>query len=501
MPSSARRDQRRVQVHLRAGSDMAKWAEHCFKAYDIRGLANGDGSGELTPAFAERLGRALATYLGAKRLAVGRDIRTSSPALADALMQGMQAAGTDVVDLGICTTGALYHACWTMDVDGGVMVTASHLPMPTHNGFKMCRGNLPLAGEEIQELRQVFMTGDFSSGEGARTPTPHMPTYLAAIAESVGQLGRPVHVAVDAGNAVPGPYLVEVLEAIGAKVEAVHCTWDASEPNHGADPTRPYNMTDLADLVTAHGCEFGLGSDGDGDRIGAVTEAGAFVYPDRLVALLVGDVLADLGEDANANERTVIYDVKCSMNVESAILAAGGTPLMARTGHSFMKRALAERPGCRFAAEMSGHLFPADRGWYGFDCSLYNAARLVELWSRQAPDGPTFGDALDAVAPNLPTTGECKVPCEEAQKEEVVAGITAAFADLPHSTVDGVRVRFEDEDGSLQGWYLARRSNTEAVLVMRAEARTKEGLERIRAHIEDRVADLIDVEGFLDAFA
>ena len=145
MPSSARRDQRRVQVHLRAGSDMAKWAEHCFKAYDIRGLANGDGSGELTPAFAERLGRALGTYLGAKRLAVGRDIRTSSPALADALMQGMQAAGTDVVDLEICTTGALYHACWTMDVDGGVMVTASHLPMPTHNGFKMCRGNLPLA--------------------------------------------------------------------------------------------------------------------------------------------------------------------------------------------------------------------------------------------------------------------------------------------------------------------------------------------------------------------
>ena len=453
----------------------------------------------MTPAFAERLGRALATYLGAKRLAVGRDIRTSSPALADALMQGMQAAEPTSSTL-ICTTGALYHACWTMDVDGGVMVTASHLPMPTHNGFKMCRGNLPWR-ERNPRTASGLHDGDFSSGEGARIPTPHMPTYLAAIAESVGQLGRPVHVAVDAGNAVPGPYLVEVLEAIGAKVEAVHCTWDASEPNHGADPTRPYNMTDLADLVTAHGCEFGLGSDGDGDRIGAVTETGAFVYPDRLVALLVGDVLADLGEDANANERTVIYDVKCSMNVESAILAAGGTPLMARTGHSFMKRALAERPGCRFAAEMSGHLFPADRGWYGFDCSLYNAARLVELWSRQAPDGPTFGDALDAVAPNLPTTGECKVPCAEDRKEAVVTGITTAFADLPHSTVDGVRVRFEDEHGHLQGWYLARRSNTEAVLVMRAEARSKDVLDRIRAQIEARVAGLIDVDDFLDAFA
>jgi phosphomannomutase len=480
---------------------MATWPEHCFKAYDIRGLANGDGSGELTPAFAERLGQALGTYLGAKRLAVGRDIRTSSPALADALMRGMQAAGTDVVDLDVCTTGALYHACWTMDVDGGVMVTASHLPMPTHNGFKMCRGNLPLAGEEIQELRSVFLGGDFTAGQGTRTSTPHMPTYLSAIAESVGPLGREVHVAVDAGNAVPGPFLVEVLEAIGANVEAIHCTWDASEPNHGADPTRPYNMTDLAEVVVQHGCEFGLGSDGDGDRIGAVTETGAFVYPDRLVALLVGDVLADLDEDATANQRTVIYDVKCSMNVESAILAAGGEPLMARTGHSFMKRALADRPGCRFAAEMSGHIFPADRGWYGFDCSLYTAARLVEFWSRQAVDGASFGEALDAVAPNLPTTGECKVPCAEDDKDRIVAGITAAFADLPHSTVDGVRVRFEDEEGHLHGWYLARRSNTEAVLVMRAEARTEGVLQDIRKRIEKRVPDLIDVSGFLDAFA
>ena len=480
---------------------MATWPEHCFKAYDIRGLANGDGSGELTPAFAERLGRALGTYLGAKRLAVGRDIRTSSPALADALMRGMQAAGTDVVDLDVCTTGALYHACWTMGVDGGVMVTASHLPMPTHNGFKMCRGNLPLAGEEIQELRGVFLEGEFTDGQGTRTTTPHMPAYLSAIAESVGPLGRPVHVAVDAGNAVPGPFLVEVLEAIGANVEAIHCTWDASEPNHGADPTRPYNMTDLAELVVQQGCEFGLGSDGDGDRIGAVTETGAFVYPDRIVALLVGDVLADLDENATANQRTVIYDVKCSMNVESAILAAGGEPLMARTGHSFMKRALADRPGCRFAAEMSGHIFPADRGWYGFDCSLYNAARLVEFWSRQNVDGASFGKALDAVAPNLPTTGECKVPCAEDDKDRVVAGITEAFADLPHSTVDGVRVRFEDEEGRLQGWYLARRSNTEAVLVMRAEARTEAVLQDIQARIEQRVPDLIDVSGFLDAFA
>jgi len=477
------------------------WPEHCFKAYDIRGHASGTETDELTPDFAERLGCALGTMLNAERIAVGRDIRATSPGLTEALVHGILSTGTDVLDLGICTTGAVYHACWTENVQGGVMVTASHLPMPTHNGFKMCEGHLPLAGDDIQRLKACFLEGDFLQGAGLRTERPYMPTYLDAILESVGSLTRPVRVAVDAGNAVPGPFLVEVLQRLGAEVHDVHCTWDANEPNHGADPTRPKNMVDLADLVRSSGAEFGLGSDGDGDRIGAVTEDGAFVYPDRLVALLVGDVLADLPSDASEHERTVLFDVKCSMNVEQAILDAGGHPVMARTGHSFMKRELAARPGCRFAAEMSGHLFPADRGWYGFDCSLYNAARIVDLWSRLSTgEGLTFSRALDAVAPNLPTTGECKVPCDEGDKARAVEAITTAFGDHPCSTVDGVRVRFEDEDGSQVGWYLARRSNTEPVLIMRAEALDEAWLAAIRTMIEERVADVLPMDGFLDAF-
>lgn len=478
-----------------------EWPEHCFKAYDIRGHASGAEDDELTPAFAERLGRALGTMLNAERIAVGRDIRDTSPDLTAALVHGILSTGTNVLDLGICTTGAVYHACWTLDVQGGVMVTASHLPMPTHNGFKMCEGTLPLAGEDIQRLKACFLEGDFQLGEGLRTEQPYMATYLDAILESVGPLARPVRVAVDAGNAVPGPYLVEVLKRLGAEVHDVHCTWDASEPNHGADPTRPKNMVDLAALVGSTKAEFGLGSDGDGDRIGAVTEEGEFVYPDRLVALLVGDVLADLPEDASVHERTVLFDVKCSMNVEQAILDAGGHPVMSRTGHSFMKRELAARPGCRLAAEMSGHLFPADRGWFGFDCSLYNAARLVDLWSRLSTgEGLTFSTALDVVAPNLPTTGECKVPCDEGDKARAVAAITTAFADHPCSTVDGVRVRFEDEDGSQVGWYLARQSNTEAVIIMRAEARSEAWLAAIRTMIEERVADVLPLDGFFSAF-
>ena len=266
-----------LQIHQPFPITMKSWPEACFKAYDIRGLANGDGSGELTPEFAYRLGRAMATYLECTSFAVGRDIRDSSPALASQLMQGLVDGGVKVMDLGIVSTGCVYHACWTLDVDGGVMVTASHLPMPTHNGFKMCRGTLPLAGEEIQELKAVFLEGEFCEGKGEIVDTPHLETYLDAIIASTGPLTRPVKVAVDCGNAVPGPAMSTLLDRLGCEHVDLYCDWDATEPNHGADPTRPKNMVDLGKTVVEHGCEFGMGADGDGDRIGAVDEEGRFI--------------------------------------------------------------------------------------------------------------------------------------------------------------------------------------------------------------------------------
>ena len=473
------------------------WPEHCFKAYDIRGHAYGDGSGDLTPEFAYRLGRSIATYLSCKTLAVGRDIRESSPALAHELIRGLTESGVDVLNLGIVSTGVVYHACWTLPVDGGIMVTASHLPMPTHNGFKMCKGTLPLAGEEIQELKKVFLGGEFVDGDGTSSDSPHIDTYLQAILESVGPMTRPVKIAIDCGNAVPGPSMLKLLHLMGCEVHDLYCDWDPSEPNHGADPTRPKNMVDLANLVVSEGCEFGIGCDGDGDRIGAVDDHGEFVYPDRLVALMADDILRNAPSESQ-EEMTVIYDVKCSMNVENAISNAGGHPLMARTGHSFMKRALAERPKCKLAAEMSGHIFPADRGWYGFDCSLYNTARLIEVWSRQ-PVQASFADRLESLAPALPTTGEVKVPCAEEAKSMIVRQITEAFADFECVTVDGVRVRFTDKNGNQYGWYLARQSNTEPVLIMRMEALNQEQLESMKSIAQERVAPFINIERLLNA--
>ena len=463
---------------------MDEWPESCFKAYDIRGLSGE----ELSDEFAYRLGRAIATYLECESFAVGRDIRKSSPGYASNLIQGLVDSGVQVLDLGIVSTGCLYHACWTLPVDGGVMVTASHLPMPTHNGFKMCRGTLPLAGEEIQELKGVFLEGNFTDGEGEHIDHPHEDTYLNAIVASTGTLARPVKVAVDCGNAVPGPAMSKLLDMIGAEHIDLYCDWDNTEPNHGADPTREYNMVDLAKAVVDNGYELGLGADGDGDRIGAVDEKGNFVYPDRLIALLADDVVGtEEGKDL------LIYDVKCSMNVEKAILEAGGRPMMAKTGHSFMKRVLAENSDALMAAEMSGHIFMADRGWYGFDCSLYNAARILELWSRR---DALFSEELNRLAPNLPTTGEVKIPCPEEKKLEIVAAITESFADHEASTIDGVRVRFT-EDGEQQGWYLARKSNTEAILVMRVEAMNQEKLDQMLSLIDSRVSSIINIEKLL----
>ncbi|MBL6890324.1 MAG: phosphomannomutase/phosphoglucomutase [Candidatus Poseidoniaceae archaeon] len=463
---------------------MTEWPESCFKAYDIRGLSGE----ELSDEFAYRLGRAIAAYLECDSFAVGRDIRKSSPGYASNLIQGLVDSGVRVLDLGIVSTGCLYHACWTLPVDGGVMVTASHLPMPTHNGFKMCRGTLPLAGEEIQELKGVFLEGNFSDGEGEHIDHPHEEAYLEAIVASTGTLARPVKVAVDCGNAVPGPAMSKLLDMIGAEHIDLYCDWDNTEPNHGADPTREYNMIDLAKAVVDNGYELGLGADGDGDRIGAVDEKGNFVYPDRLIALLADDVVGtEEGKDL------LIYDVKCSMNVEKAIIEAGGRPMMAKTGHSFMKRVLAENSDALMAAEMSGHIFMADRGWYGFDCSLYNAARILELWSRR---DALFSEELNRLAPNLPTTGEVKVPCPEEKKLEIVSAITEAFGDYESSTIDGVRVRFT-EDGEQQGWYLARKSNTEPILVMRVEAVNEEKLHEMLSLIDSRVSSIINIEKLL----
>ncbi|RZD49370.1 MAG: phosphomannomutase/phosphoglucomutase [Methanobacteriota archaeon] len=454
-----------------------------FKAYDIRGIA---GS-ELTPEFANTLGRAVATHLDASAVAIARDIRDSGPSLHAAFVEGLVSTGADVLDLGVTTTGVLYRATVDLPVQAAVAITASHNP-PEYNGFKICHGKLPVAGDDLQELRATFESGEFREGEGTHIEVGGFEDhYIRTIVENAGKPARSIRIVVDCGNAVPGPLAVRLMDALGIDMIPLYCEWDSNFPNHPPDPTRPDNMADLATAVVEHGAEFGIGMDGDGDRIGVVDEAGCFIHPDRLMAIFASDILSNLPEDATEAERTVYFDVKCSMALEEAITSAGGVPRMVRTGHSFMKRELRDNPQAPMAGEMSGHFFLHDR-WPGFDDSLYNSARLLEIIGRDpAPSdgGPSFSERFSFLS-DYPSTGETKVPLP-GEREEVMTAVQEAFSDMECSTVDGIRVRYDD------GWYLCRPSNTEAILVMRAEGKTEVALEGILADVNARIGHMADL--------
>ena len=430
-----------------------------FKAYDIRGLAYS----ELDASFAERLGKALVTHLDAKTVAVASDIRESGPELHDAFLKGLNAAGADVLDLGITTTGVLYRATVDLPVDASIVITASHNP-PEYNGFKICNGTLPMAGKELQELKETFDNNSFNEGNGTTKKMPNFEEdYLQTIIENAGLPQRKMKIAIDCGNAVPGPLTTKLMQRLGVELIPVHCEWNNKFPNHPPDPTRPENMKDLANAVIENNAEFGIGMDGDGDRIGVVDETGKFIHPDRLMTIFAKDILGERSGGTDS-ERTVFFDVKCSMALEEAIISAGGIPVMVRTGHSFMKKELKNNPDSPLAGEMSGHFFLNDR-WPGFDDSLYNTARLLEIIAREpAPDkgGPVFSDWFSDL-PNYASTGEAKVPLI-GDRNKIMEIVESAFADMQKSTVDGVRVKYTD------GWYLCRPSNTEPILVMRAEA-------------------------------
>lgn len=456
-----------------------------FKAYDIRGLAYS----ELDASFAERLGKALVTHLDAKTVAVASDIRESGPELHDAFLKGLNAAGADVLDLGITTTGVLYRATMDLPVDASIVITASHNP-PEYNGFKICNGTLPMAGKELQELKETFDNNSFNEGNGTTKKMPNFEEdYLQTIIENAGLPQRKMKIAIDCGNAVPGPLSTKLMQRLGVELIPVHCEWNNKFPNHPPDPTRPENMKDLANAVIENNAEFGIGMDGDGDRIGVVDETGKFIHPDRLMTIFAKDILGERNGGTDS-ERTVFFDVKCSMALEEAIISAGGIPVMVRTGHSFMKKELRNNPDSPLAGEMSGHFFLNDR-WPGFDDSLYNTARLLEIIAREpAPDkgGPVFSDWFSDL-PNYASTGEAKVPLI-GDRNKTMKKVESAFADMQKSTVDGVRVKYTD------GWYLCRPSNTEPILVMRAEASDKEGLIKIKEDVEYRIGNLINLEKF-----
>jgi phosphomannomutase len=435
-----------------------------FKAYDIRGIVGRT----IDERFAEHLGRAFgseAVAAGEKAVAVGRDGRLSGPGLAGALIRGLASTGLDVVDIGPATTPMLYYVAATRGEHGcrsGIQVTGSHNPKD-YNGFKMVLAGRAIYGDDIQKLRQRIEAERYKKGKGRSAAMNILAEYKHRIVSDC-KLARPMKIVVDSGNGIPGASSPGVLRALGCDVRELYSEVDGDFPNHHPDPSKPENLADLIRTVKNTDAELGLAFDGDGDRLGVVTKQGDIIYPDRQLMLLAADILQrNIGA-------TVIFDVKCSQRLAPAIMAAGGRPLMWKTGHSLIKAKLKEL-NAPIAGEMSGHIFFGER-WYGFDDATYTAARMLEILSR-SKDPSAVLNAL----PTSFSTPELNVPCAEGEPARLVTELqrTAKFPGAQITTIDGVRADFED------GFGLIRASNTTPVLVMRFEGHTPQALARIEA--------------------
>jgi phosphomannomutase / phosphoglucomutase len=442
---------------------------HIFREYDIRGIVEADFAGDIP----EQIGRAYASELRAAAggregmvVAVGRDNRPSSDALAEQVIRGIRAAGVNVVDYGTVPTPVLYYAAAREQTDGGLQITGSHNP-PEYNGFKMIAGGRPVYGDAIQRLRQRMETGTWESGYGALEVRDILPAYV----EDVGgrfRPHRPMKVVVDCGNGTGSVVAVDLLRRAGAEVIPLYCESDGTFPNHHPDPTVDEYIQDLIATVRREGADLGVGFDGDADRLGAVDENGEIVRGDILLLLFALDAMERLGAP-----QTLIFDVKCSQAVPEVFEAAGGRTIMWKTGHSLIKEKMKE-VGAPIAGELSGHIcFGED--YYGFDDALYGACALIQLVSSDARSL----SARVAEFPSYVSTPEIRIDVTEETKFGIVEQAVAYFS-REHNVidVDGVRVLFDD------GWGLIRASNTQPVLVMRCEARTEEGLAEIRATLE-----------------
>ncbi len=441
-----------------------------FREYDIRGIVGED----LTAGLARAVGRAYATELagdGSALVAVGRDNRPSSPALCDALCAGLAAGGADVVEVGTVPTPVLYFAERLLEADGGIQVTGSHNP-PEYNGIKMTRRGASLYGAAITALRDRVRAESFATGSGRRGEEDVLDRYVAAIAECA-RVPSPVSLTLDCGNGSGSVVAVEALEAAGVEVDPLYCTSDGTFPNHHPDPTVDANVRDLIERVRGREHGFGVGLDGDADRIGAVTESGRLVRGDHLLLLFALDVLE------RHPGATIVFDVKCSKSLPEMIAEAGGDPLMWRTGHSLIKEKM-RRTGAPVAGEMSGHICFSDN-WFGVDDAIYAAARLAGLVARS---GRTLEELVAAI-PAYPSTPELRLDCPDERKFEVVDRVVEHYRGRrPLVDIDGARVSFED------GWALVRASNTQPVVVVRLEADDEQALSRIREEVAEVLAPL-----------
>jgi phosphomannomutase len=451
-------------------SQMAhKFDPSILREYDIRGIVGGT----VHAADARAIGRTLGTLVrrkGGKRVALGYDGRLSSPELAAACIEGLTAAGIDVIDIGLAATPMLYFAVYHLEADGGIQITGSHNP-PDYNGFKMMMGKKSFFGADIQKLGEMAGKADWETGQGKVEKKAILADYAARLLRDV-KPGKKLKVAWDTGNGAVGVSIRSVVDKLEGEHFVLNEKVDGTFPAHHPDPTVPKNLEQLIAEVKARGCDLGIAFDGDGDRIGAVDGQGRILWGDQLLVLWSRDVLK------SHPGATIIADVKASQVLFDEIAKAGGKPLMFKTGHSLIKSKMAEI-GSPLAGEMSGHVFFADT-FYGFDDALYCGLRLLNIVANAKESLAEMRDGL----PQPVNTPELRFDCPDDQKFGVVEKVKARLQKdgAKFSDVDGVRVSTKD------GWWLLRASNTQPVLVARCEAADDAGLERLMADLKGALA-------------
>jgi phosphomannomutase/phosphoglucomutase len=436
-----------------------------FREYDIRGVADRD----LLSDDIEILGKAIGTYLirrSGRKINLGRDCRLSGQRLHDALLKGLLSTGCQITDIGVIPTPLLYYSVYKFGSEGGIMITGSHNPSD-YNGFKMMAGKAAVYGQDIQDIYQLIVKGDFETGEGTVVEADPITPYVEEIPQGFN-FARRVKVVFDGGNGTAGPTLRRLLERLNVEPVEMFFEMDGSFPNHHPDPTVEKNLEMLKAAVKEHHAELGIAFDGDSDRIGAVDENGTVVWGDQLMLIYAREILT------RKPGSTFIGEVKCSQVLYDTIEKLGGKAIMYKTGHSLIKTKMKEEHA-ELAGEMSGHIFFADR-YFGFDDALYAACRLIEI---VAASGKPLSHQLEGL-PKMVDTPEIRVDWPDETKFQVVEKVTAALRDQYKVVdIDGVRVIFD------QGWGLLRASNTQPVLVMRFEAATPELLAEYQAVVEN----------------
>jgi len=436
-----------------------------FRAYDIRGVFGKD----LTEEVAGDVGKAFGTYSEGGDIVVGWDCRLSSEALRDSLVKGLTSAGCDVTDIGMVPTPVLYFAITHYGKDGGIMITGSHNP-PGYNGFKLCRGDKTLYGEEIQKLKNMIEAGAFIQGEGKVTEKNVTGDYINFVRERIRPKRR-LGVVIDSGNGTAGEISARLFEKLGCRVSKINWRPDGNFPNHFPDPTVDEFLTELIRRVKIERADFGIAYDGDADRLGIVDDKGNIIRGDQILMLFAREILK------HGTEK-IIFEVKCSQALMEDIRENGGIPIMYRTGHSFIKKKMREE-GAVLAGEMSGHFFFADN-YYGYDDGIFASARMAELLSNS---DEKLSEMVEKM-PHYHSTPEIRVHCPEEEKFKIVEEVTKRFQEkYDVITVDGARVQFR------YGWGLVRASNTEPALILRFEAKTEEKLDEIKNIILDELRE------------